>query len=64
MSGEHFTTENIDKNHISSRITKGVDINKLRAKLREEKNKEKNGNYIFLGIVISAIAVTGVIASI
>lgn len=58
----------VNKNHITQEIKsipKGitVDINILRSKLKEAKKKEKNGNYIFLGLVCSAVAITGVIAS-
>jgi len=46
-----------------TRISPTVDINVLKAKLRDEKIKERKGNYIFLGIVCGAVAVTGIIAS-
>ncbi len=40
-----------------------VDINNLMDKVREEKKKEKKENLIFLGIIASAVLVTGAIAS-
>ncbi|MDA9663300.1 hypothetical protein N9T65_00295 [Candidatus Pelagibacter sp.] len=39
------------------------DINILLSKMRDKKDKEKKENYIFLGLVCSAVAVTGIIAS-
>ena len=67
MSGEHLTSKQIhratnveiDNKGISGR----VNINHLLSKVREEKNKERNENYIFLGVVLSVIAITGVLAS-
>ena len=44
-------------------ISKRVNINHLLSKVREEKNKERNENYLFLGVVLSVIAITGVLAS-
>ena len=40
-----------------------VNINDLLYKVRAEKNKERKENYMFLGLVISVLAVTGIIAS-
>ncbi len=40
-----------------------VDINNLLYKVREEKSRERKESYIFLGLVIGVIAVTGAIAS-
>ena len=62
MSGEQLTAKDLNKTpvgHSSGR----VDINKLLSKVREEKNKEKKENYIFLGLICGVVAVTGVIAS-
>ena len=67
MSGEQITakelnsTANIDSS-AKSKKTK-VNINDLLYKIREEKNKEKKENYVFLSLVIGVLAVTGVIAS-
>jgi len=44
-------------------ISRRVNINHLLSKVREEKNKERNENYLFLGVVLSVIAITGVLAS-
>jgi hypothetical protein len=69
MSAEKLSNNTeINKNHTTQEIRsipKGitVDINVLRLKLKDAKKKEKNGNYIFLGLVCSAVAITGVIAS-
>ena len=61
MSSEHITAKDLNRNTISS--SKKVDINNLLLKVRQEKNKEKKENYIFLGLVCGVVAVTGVIAS-
>ena len=67
MSGEQITakelnsTTNINSSE-KSKKTK-VNINDLLYKIRVEKNKEKKENYVFLGLVIGVLAVTGVIAS-
>ena len=62
MSGEQLTTKDLNKiptGHSSKR----VDINNLLSKVRQEKNKEKNENYIFLGLICGVVAVTGIVAS-
>ena len=64
MSGEQYTSADLKNSHIASKNATSVDINKLRARLREEKNKEKTSNYIFLGVVVTAVTITGIIASI
>ncbi len=51
------------KSKVVNRNTSRVDINDLLHRVREEKNKQKKENYLFLGLVCSAVAVTGVIAS-
>ena len=40
-----------------------VDINDLLHKVRAENNKGRKENYMFLGLVISVLAITGIIAS-
>ena len=40
-----------------------VNINVLLTKVRNEKNKEKKENYIFLGLICGLVVVTGIIAS-
>ena len=62
MSGERLTAKDpnkIPKDYSSKR----VDINDLLSKVRQEKNKEKKENLIFLGLICGVVAVTGVIAS-
>ena len=67
MSGEQITakelnnTTNINSSE-KSKKTK-VNINELLYRIREEKNKEKKENYVFLSLVIGVLVVTGVIAS-
>ncbi len=67
MSGEQLTAKELNKNSNISSFKKSntskVDINDLLYKVRTEKNKERKENYIFLGLVIGVLAVTGMIAS-
>ena len=66
MSGEQITAKVINSTvktrSIKSKTSK-VNINNLLSKVRKENNKEKNENYIFLGLICAVVAVTGVIAS-
>lgn len=62
MSGEQLTAKNLNKTPIDHSLKK-VDINNLLLKVREEKNKEKKENLIFVGLICGVVAVTGVIAS-
>ena len=67
MSGEQITAKQLNNttsinSSEKSKKTK-VNINDLLYKIREEKNKEKKENYVFLSLVIGVLAVTGVIAS-
>ena len=62
MSGEQLTAKDQNKTPID-RSSKKIDINYLLAKVRQEKNKEKKENYIFLGLICGVVAVTGIIAS-
>ena len=65
MSGEQITAKDLNKTTIlDQRTSTAVDINKLKAKLREEEQKQKKGNVLFLGLMCGAVAVTGIIASI
>ena len=62
MSGEQLIAKDLNKiptGHSSKR----VDINNLLSKVREEKNKEKKENLIFVGLICGVVAVTGIIAS-
>ena len=67
MSGEQLTAKELNKTHDDATFVKTekskVNINNLLYKLRAEKNKERKENYMFLGLVISVLAVTGIIAS-
>ena len=66
MSGEQITAKVINSTHKTRSIkskTSKVNINNLLSKVRKENNKEKKGNYIFLGIIFTVVAVTGIIAS-
>ena len=62
MSGEQLTAKDLNKTSID-RSSKKIDINDLLAKVRQEKNKEKKENYIFLSLICGVVAVTGIIAS-
>ena len=58
MSEEQMISGKLNKSKISR-----VNINDLLLKVRQEENKERRENYMFLGLVISVLAVTGIIAS-
>ena len=62
MSGEQLTAKDLNKTSIAQ-SSKRVNINHLLSKVRQEKNKEKKENYIFLGLIYGVVAVTGIIAS-
>ena len=62
MSGEQLTAKDLNKTPIAHSL-KRVDINNLLSKVREEKNKEKKENLIFVGLICGVVAVTGIIAS-
>ena len=68
MSGEQLTAkESINTSEFQlskkSNTASRVNINDLLLKVRQEKEKEKKDNYIFLGLICAVITVTGVIAS-
>ena len=63
MSGEQLTAKDLNKTPIGNTSTRRVDINRLLSKVRQEKNKEKKENFIFLGLICAVVAVTGIIAS-
>ena len=67
MSGETLTAKELNKTSEPedySNLNKSkVNINDLLQKVRTEKNKERKENYIFLGIICGAVAVTGILAS-
>jgi len=62
MSGEQLTAKNLNKTSIG-RSSKKVNINHLLAKVRQEKNKEKKENLIFVGLICGVVVVTGIVAS-
>ena len=68
MSGEQLTAKepiNTSKVQLSktSNTASRVNINDLLSKIRQEKEKEKIENYIFLGLICTVVAVTGIIAT-
>jgi len=62
MSGEQLTAKDLNKTTIAQ-SSKRVDINDLLSKIRQEKNKAKKENLIFVGLICGVVAVTGIIAS-
>ena len=65
MSEEQLTAKELNKAsqiHSFKTVSK-VNINDLLSKVREEKTKGREENYIFLGLVVGALAITGIIAS-
>ena len=67
MSGGKLTARELNKVTgidflLKSKKTK-VNINDLLFKVRAEKHKERKENYMFLGLVVGVLAVTGIIAS-
>ena len=62
MSGEQLTAKDLNK---ASKVysSKKVNINNLLSKIRQEKNKERKENLIFVGLICGVVAVTGIIAS-
>ena len=67
MSGEQLSAKDLNKisnlNTISKSKKLKININDLLYKVRAEKHKERRENYMFLDLVISVLAVTGIIAS-
>ena len=67
MSGEQLSAKDLNKisnlNTISKSKKLKININDLLDKVRAEKSKERRENYMFLGLVICVLAVTGIIAS-
>ena len=59
---EEITAKNLNKTLIDH-SSKRVDINDLLSKVRQEKNKERKENLIFLGLICGVVTVTGIIAS-
>ena len=67
MSGENLADDTLIKKRdpgvSSTNPHQKVDINNLFAKLKREEKSKKKENLILLSLVISAIGITGVIAS-
>ena len=68
MSGEQLTAkESINTSEVQlsnqSNTPSRVNITDLLSRARQEKNRDKKENYIFLGLICTVVAVTGIIAS-
>ena len=66
MSGEQLTSKDLNEPTIelnNNQKKPRVNINHLLDRVREEKNKEKKENYIFLFLIVGVLGVTGIIAS-
>jgi len=66
MSGEQITAKELNNNRVFDKKNsknKKVNINDLLSRIRQEKNREKKENYIFLGLVCGLVTLTGIIAS-
>ena len=64
MSGEELTAKELNNTSNTDTLRKTkVNINDLLYKIRSEKNKERKENYMFLGLVVGILAVSGIIAS-
>ena len=62
MSGEQLTAKDLNKNP-KAYASKKVNINNLLSKIRQEKNKQKKENLIFIGLICGVVTVTGIIVS-
>ncbi len=68
MSGEQLTTkESINTSEFQlskkSNTASRANITDLLSRARQEKNREKQENYIFLGLICAVVTVPGIIAS-
>ena len=66
MSGEQLTAKELNRKSEDLTFRKSslrVDINDLTSRARQRNKKEKRENYIFLGLVLAVVLVTGVVAS-
>ncbi len=66
MSGEQLTAKELNRKSEDLTFRKSslrVDINDLTSRARQRNKKEKRENYIFLGLVLAVVVVTGVVAS-
>ena len=60
MSGDQVNYNKISNGSSSGRR---VDINDLISRVRDDEKKQKKENLVFFGLVVSVIAITGIIAS-
>ena len=60
MSGDQVNYSKINNN--SSRNSR-VNINDLISRVRDDEKKQKKENLVFFGLVVSVLAITGIIAS-
>ena len=60
MSGDQV---NYNKVSNSSSPVRRVDINDLLSRVRDDEKKQKKENLVFFGLVVSVLAITGIIAS-
>ena len=60
MSGDQVNYNKINKSSSSSRR---VDIHDLLSRARDDERKQKKENLVFFGLVVSVLAITGIIAS-
>ena len=67
MSEEQLSAKDLNKISDPAAFLKSkkskININYLLHKVRAEKNKERKENYMFLGLVVGVLAITGIIAS-
>ena len=66
MSGEQLASKDLKNQNVNSfhkQKSSRVNIHNLLYKIRAEKVREKRENYVFLGLVVGVLAVTGIIAS-
>ena len=60
MSGDQVNYSKINSNRTSDNR---VNINDLLSRVRDDEKKQRKENLVFFGLVISLIAITGIIAS-
>ena len=60
MSGDQVNYNKINRN---SSPNNRVNINDLISRVRDDEKKQKKENLVFFGLVVSVLAVTGIIAS-
>ena len=63
MSGEQLSDNKYNKSTKLDPKNSRVNINHLLSKIRDEKKRKKKENYMFFGLAVGVLAVTGIIAS-